>query len=65
MYAEPEVLVRQLTRNTAFVILASDGVWEFLSSQAVVDMVAGIENPQEACYAVGGCCCCCCCCDVV
>lgn len=37
--AVPEVSVVQLTANNPFFVLASDGVFEFLSSQAVVDMV--------------------------
>lgn len=37
--ADPEVAVVQLTPNHLFFVVASDGVFEFLSSQAVVDMV--------------------------
>lgn len=37
--AVPEVFVMELTSRHPFFILASDGVFEFLSSQAVVDMV--------------------------
>lgn len=33
--SEPEVLSVELTREHKFLILASDGVWEFISSQAV------------------------------
>ncbi|CAM9104447.1 unnamed protein product [Phaeothamnion confervicola] len=39
--AEPEVTTRQLTAADEFMVLASDGVWEFLSSQEVVDIVSG------------------------
>lgn len=39
MFAEPEVVTKQLTANHPFLVLASDGVWEFLPSQSVVDMV--------------------------
>ena len=35
------------------VIIASDGVWEFLTNQAVVELVAArFDNPVEACHAV-------------
>lgn len=33
-------------------VIASDGVFEFLTSQAVVDMVAQYEDPLEACQKV-------------
>lgn len=39
VFAEPEVVTKQLTNNHPFIVLASDGVWEFLPSQSVVDMV--------------------------
>ena len=37
--AVPEVSTVQLTPNHLFFVVASDGVFEFLSSQTVVDMV--------------------------
>lgn len=37
--AVPEVSVVQLNQNHLFFVVASDGVFEFLTSQAVVDMV--------------------------
>ena len=37
--AMPEIVVLELTQNHPFFVLASDGVFEFLSSQTVVDMV--------------------------
>jgi len=37
--AEPEVLTRQLGAATAFIVLASDGVFEFMANQEVVDLV--------------------------
>lgn len=37
--AVPEVKVVNMTENHAFFVIASDGVFEFLSNQAVVDMV--------------------------
>nr|XP_043607694.1 probable protein phosphatase 2C 35 isoform X2 [Erigeron canadensis] len=50
--ATPEVSVVQLTANNPFFVLASDGVFEFLSSQAVVDMVDRYMDPRSACSAV-------------
>lgn len=37
--ANPEIVVLELTQNHPFFVLASDGVFEFISSQTVVDMV--------------------------
>ena len=39
VFAEPEILERQLTPSTRYIVLASDGVFEFLPSQTVMDMV--------------------------
>lgn len=50
--AVPEVTVVQLTAKNPFFLLASDGVFEFLSSQAVVDMVDRYMDPRSACSAV-------------
>lgn len=37
--AEPEISVRRIEPNVEFLVIASDGVFEFMSSQKVVDMV--------------------------
>ncbi|KAJ7533473.1 hypothetical protein O6H91_13G050700 [Diphasiastrum complanatum] len=50
--ADPEVLVMELNDKHPFFIIATDGVFEFLSSQAVVDMVAKFKDPRDACAAV-------------
>ncbi|KAG6545348.1 hypothetical protein Mapa_013197 [Marchantia paleacea] len=50
--AVPEVLIMELTSQHPFFVIASDGVFEFLSSQAVVDMVAKHKDPQDACAAI-------------
>eukprot|EP00195_Chlamydomonas_chlamydogama_P010756 CAMPEP_0202906016 /NCGR_PEP_ID=MMETSP1392-20130828/37031_1 /ASSEMBLY_ACC=CAM_ASM_000868 /TAXON_ID=225041 /ORGANISM="Chlamydomonas chlamydogama, Strain SAG 11-48b" /LENGTH=1079 /DNA_ID=CAMNT_0049594355 /DNA_START=194 /DNA_END=3430 /DNA_ORIENTATION=- len=52
VFAEPEVVAKQLTSANPFIVLASDGVWEFLPSQSVVDMVSKFDDPQEACFSV-------------
>lgn len=52
--AVPEVSMVQLTSNHPFFVIASDGVFEFLSSQAVVNMVARYTDPRDACQAIVG-----------
>ncbi|KAG8367369.1 hypothetical protein BUALT_Bualt16G0064900 [Buddleja alternifolia] len=50
--ANPEIIVLELTPDHPFFVIASDGVFEFLSSQAVVDMVAKHKDPRDACAAI-------------
>ncbi|WCJ42524.1 Protein phosphatase 2C and cyclic nucleotide-binding/kinase domain-containing protein [Euphorbia peplus] len=50
--ANPEIVVLELTPQHPFFVLASDGVFEFLSSQTVVEMVAKYEDPRDACAAI-------------
>ncbi|CAJ1951699.1 unnamed protein product [Sphenostylis stenocarpa] len=50
--ANPEIVVFKLTQDHPFFVLASDGVFEFLSSQTVVDMVVKFKDPRDACAAI-------------
>lgn len=50
--AEPEMLSRELTGEDKIIVLASDGVFEFLTNQSVVDICAKFSDPLEACRAV-------------
>ncbi|KAL1566860.1 cGMP-dependent protein kinase [Salvia divinorum] len=50
--ANPEIVVLELTQSHPFFVIASDGVFEFLSSQTVVDMVAKHKDPRDACAAI-------------
>lgn len=54
VYAEPELSEVVLGRNDRFIIWATDGVWEFISSQEAVDIVAPYldKSPVEACGAL-------------
>uniref|UniRef100_A0A5B6YSP9 protein-serine/threonine phosphatase n=1 Tax=Davidia involucrata TaxID=16924 RepID=A0A5B6YSP9_DAVIN len=52
--ADPEVSMVQLTNKHPFFVVASDGVFDFLSSQIVVDMVARYADPRDACSAIAG-----------
>lgn len=47
--ASPEVRVFQLSPQDKFMILASDGVWEFITSQEAVDIVG--SNLEHGCHA--------------
>ncbi|XP_019710384.1 probable protein phosphatase 2C 35 isoform X2 [Elaeis guineensis] len=50
--AVPEVMTVKITPNHLFFVAASDGVFEFLSSQDVVDMVLRYPDPRDACSAI-------------
>lgn len=50
--AVPEVSMVRLTPDHLFFVVASDGVFEFLNSQAVVDMVNKFIDPRDACAAI-------------
>ncbi|KAL3144415.1 hypothetical protein ABBQ32_004163 [Trebouxia sp. C0010 RCD-2024] len=47
--SEPECTVRELAPVDKFMILASDGVWEFIESQDAVDIVGNCETVEEGC----------------
>jgi len=45
---DPDVTVTQLDDEGQVIIIASDGVWEFITSQEAVDLVAGCKTPADA-----------------
>ncbi|CAL5228982.1 g12217 [Coccomyxa viridis] len=50
--ADPEVASGRISRDTPFIVIASDGVFEFMQNQTVVNMVDKYEDPQQAAIAV-------------
>lgn len=52
VFAEPELLTRELHPSDKIIVLASDGVFEFLTNQSVIDICAKFADPLEACRAV-------------
>lgn len=50
--AEPEILVRELCASDRYIVIASDGVFEFMTNQMVADIVAENCDPLDACRAV-------------
>ena len=52
VFAEPELLCKELKPDDKFIVLASDGVWEFLTNQSVADMILKFEEPLDACRSV-------------
>jgi len=52
VFAEPEVITRRVSEEDKIVVIASDGVFEFLTNQSVIDMCCKFKDPLEACRAV-------------
>lgn len=50
--SEPEIVKRSLTPDDAYIIICSDGVFEFLTSQQVVDIASAYPEPVQACHAL-------------
>jgi len=50
--SKPEISVVERQAGDRFLIAASDGVWEFISSQEAVDMVAQCSSPRKACQVL-------------
>ena len=43
----PDVIVRDITDDMCFIVVASDGVWEFLSNDKVKDIVLQYYNRND------------------
>lgn len=50
--AEPEILARNLTTNDHVLVIASDGIFEFLTNQEVIDICIESESPIIACESL-------------
>ena len=50
--SEPEVQKHVIDANDVCCVIATDGVWEFLTSQEVVDICVSCKTPKEACYKI-------------
>lgn len=44
---EPEYIEKEIDEKTKFIILASDGVWEFLDNKMVRDIVMSFYNKND------------------
>lgn len=50
--AQPEMLATTVTSNDHLLVVASDGVFEFLTNQEVIDICAQCESPIVACEKI-------------
>jgi len=47
--ATPEMLTRELSSNDRILVLASDGIFDFFTSQQVIDICKKHDDPLDAC----------------
>lgn len=47
--AVPEILIYHLTADDNYISICSDGVFEFLSNQEVIDIIRDSSEPIDAC----------------
>lgn len=50
--AEPEIITKTLTCNDEYLVIASDGIFEFLTNQYVMEVCESSFTPLEACEAL-------------
>ena len=50
--SEPEVQQHVIDSQDVCCVIATDGVWEFLTSQEVIDICVSCKTPKEACYKI-------------
>lgn len=50
--AAPEMLCTEITQNDEYLVVASDGIFEFLTNQAIIDLCAASESPLVACEKI-------------
>lgn len=48
----PEVSYRRLTDKDEFIVLATDGIWDVLTNEEVIEIVASTDAPSQAAQAV-------------
>ena len=54
--SEPEIIKVKLDKRDRFLLIASDGVWEFISNQEVLQLIVPYYKEgklEEACEALG------------
>jgi len=52
VHAVPEVLIKKLSREHRHLVVASDGVFEFMSSQQTIDMISRFDDLEEGAAAI-------------
>lgn len=50
--SDPETMTHQLSKKDKIIFLASDGVWEFITNQEVIDICTRVGDPLKACREI-------------
>jgi serine/threonine protein phosphatase PrpC len=50
--ARPDVLEYNCDDSDCFFIIATDGIWEFITNEQAVEIVSHAANPEQACAAL-------------
>jgi len=48
--ATPELIEHQISEDDSFVVIASDGIWDFITSQEACEIVQQCRNPLQAAH---------------
>ena len=49
---EPDIFRYELKEDDKFIVVASDGVWEFMSNENVMNTIVNCSNSDEACEVI-------------
>ena len=52
VYAVPELTTHQLTKEDDYIVVASDGIWEFITNQQCLDIITAAETLEEGCEKI-------------
>ena len=52
VYAVPELTTHQMEKNDEYLIVASDGIWEFMTNQQCMDIVTAASSLEDACEKI-------------
>jgi serine/threonine protein phosphatase PrpC len=52
LIAEPEISTKKFLSTIGLIVLATDGVFEYLTDQDVIDVASLFDDPNDACEAV-------------
>jgi serine/threonine protein phosphatase PrpC len=52
VFAVPEIVSKKISKDYRYLVLGSDGIFEFLPNQVVVNMCAECSDPRQACINI-------------